>query len=228
MTLRVLWPLVLGTTTVLAVAEGHLIHLSRSHCVINGHRYSASTRVRANADTTPESNPAQQVKNVEPLSPQNAIAELGPLLEQVKLVWTEGSTWSPAEREQRRRDIIEKYVRVFAPALSFSAAQLGLSIGVFLTVLIALNVSGRGFTDLSAAFTNLPLFGDLLEKVDPSWGNAAIALVVVEVMAPLLLPVALALTPGMTASLQSQLEAWGLDAEGLNARIEKVLKDTTD
>lgn len=33
-----------------------------------------------------------------PLSPQNAMEELGPLLEQVKAVWTEGSTWSAEER----------------------------------------------------------------------------------------------------------------------------------
>ena len=183
--------------------------------------------LRASADSGPQATAAPEPP-LEPLSPQNALEELGPLLEQVKLLWTEGSTWSAEERVERRRDIVEKYVRVFAPALAFSAAQLGLTGCVFVVVLIALGVSGRGFNDLASALSGLPLVGDLVEKVDPAWGNAAIALVLVEVSAPFLLPVAAAITPGMSASLQAKLEGWGLDADGLNARIEKVLKDTTD
>lgn len=190
-------------------------------------RVRALSHIHASAGAPPEPAPPAETKKPVQLSPQNAMAEFGPLLEQVKLVWTEGSTWTVEEREQRRRDILEKYVQVFAPALAFSAAQLGLTISLFITVLLALNISGRGFNDLSDALSGLPLLGNLLDKVDPSWGNAAIALVIVEVSAPILIPIAVAVTPGIATSLNTQLEAWGLDAEGLNERIKKVLKDTS-
>ncbi|KAL3915242.1 MAG: hypothetical protein SGPRY_007310, partial [Prymnesium sp.] len=196
--------------------------LARAQCILlprgGGSRHGSSPLA---IQSNPESTQPQQPSKAEPLSPQNAIKEFGPLLEQVKLVWTEGSTWSPEERAERRRDIVEKYVRVFAPALAFSAAQLGLSLFAFAVVLIALNLSGRGFNDLADALSSLPLLEDLISKVDPAWGNAAIALVVVEVLAPLLLPVAIGISPGIAQSLQNQLEVWGIDADGLNARIEK-------
>jgi hypothetical protein len=44
-----------------------------------------------------------------------------------------------------------------------------------------------------------------------------------QVLAPLLLPMAAAATPGVAQSLQQKLEESGLDAEGLNARLAKVL-----
>ena len=53
------------------------------------------------------------------------------------------------------------------------------------------------------------------------------ALLLVEVSAPVLLPAAALLTPGATTALAAKLEEWGLDADGLNAKIEKVLEDTS-
>lgn len=84
-----------------------------------------------------------------PLPPQAAVDELKSLLEQVRLLWVEGSTWSAEERAVRRRTLVESYVRVFAPALAFSFAQVGISTFAFLSVLFSLNVSGRGFKDIT-------------------------------------------------------------------------------
>ena len=54
----------------------------------------------------------------------------------------------------------------------------------------------------------------------------------IELAAPLLLAAALAASPAATAAVRAAVEAklleWGLDADGLNGRIEKVLDDTTD
>ena len=72
-----------------------------------------------------------------------------------------------------------------------------------------------------------PLQG-LLDKIDDSWGDAAIALLLIELSAPLLIAAALALSPTATTALQAKLLEWNLDADGLNSRIEKVLADTTD
>ena len=68
----------------------------------------------------------------------------------------------------------------------------------------------------------------LLDKIDDSWGDAAIALLLIELSAPLLIAAALALSPTATTALQAKLLEWDLDADGLNSRIEKVLADTTD
>ena len=68
----------------------------------------------------------------------------------------------------------------------------------------------------------LPPLQGLLDKVDDSWGDAAIALLLIELSAPVLLAAALALTPTATEKLQAKLVEWDLDADGLNARIEKV------
>ena len=38
----------------------------------------------------------------EPIDPRKAVEEVGVLLEEVKLLWTEGSTWSPEERCRHR------------------------------------------------------------------------------------------------------------------------------
>lgn len=133
----------------------------------------------------------------------------------------------PVMARRRRRAIVESYVRVFAPALAFSATQLGLTLAAFFSILLALGISGRGFADVENLAAGLPLLPGLLDKVDPSWGNAAIALVLVEVLAPFLLPVAVAASPPVATALQAKLESWGLDADGLNARIEKVLEDTS-
>ena len=43
-----------------------------------------------------------------------------------------------------------------------------------------------------------------------------------------MLPLSLVLTPKATEALQATLAKAGWDADGLNARIEKVLEQTTD
>ena len=90
-------------------------------------------------------------------------------------------------------------------------------------------MSGRGYADVAGLLAGAPLLGDAVAKVDPSWGNIAVALAVVEVTAPvLLLPLSLIATPAATQALQTQLTELGLDADGLNKRIEEVLERTTD
>jgi hypothetical protein len=85
----------------------------------------------------------------EPLDPRKALEEVGDLLQQVKSLWTDGRSWSAAERDQRQRDLVTQYFRVFVPAVAFSAVQLSLSLGMFAISLAALNLSHRGYDDLS-------------------------------------------------------------------------------
>ena len=163
-----------------------------------------------------------------PIDPKKALEEMGALIGQVQVVWTEGKTWSPEVRAAKRRELVTTYVRVFAPALAFSGTQLVITLVYFFVVLAALGLSGRGFDDvLSLSEGFAPLHGALESNVDPAWGNAAIALVAVEVSAPLLIPLALVLTPAQTEKLQGWLTSKGLDAEGINLKIEEVLEKTS-
>lgn len=152
--------------------------------------------------------------------------ELGALTEQIKELWTDGKTWDVQTRVEKRRVIVETYVRVFAPALAFSGVSLAVSLSAFTVVLIALGVSGRGYADIAGLATAVPFLGDALQQIDAGWGNAAIALLLVEVAAPVLLPIVALATPAATEALQAKLEAAGFDAEGINARMGKLLGET--
>ena len=164
----------------------------------------------------------------EKLDPKDALAELPKLMEQIQVLWTEGKTWGAEERAERRRSIVNSYVRVFAPALALSGVQLGLSLGSFALVLLVLNVSGLGYAQIVDLVADVPLIGGAVSSIDPSWGNAAISLAVVEVInVPLLLPLAATATPAATDALSAKLTEWGFDAEGLNAKIEAVLEKTS-
>ena len=178
----------------------------------------------AAAVTPPPATPAAPAK---PIDPKEAIKEMGALAEQIKEVWTEGKTWTPEVRAERRRAIVDTYVRVFAPAIAFSGVQLTITLGAFSIALLALSISGRGYADIANLSAGVPLLGDALQQVGPGWGNAAIALLITEVSAPVLIPVAALFTPKATESLTAWLEEKGLDAEGLNKRIEQVLEKTS-
>ena len=162
----------------------------------------------------------------QPIDPRRALEEFGSLIEQVKELNSKWKGWSPDERAERRRAVVSTYVRVFAPAVAFSAVQLGLSLGAFAIILLGLTVSGRGYADVAALCEAVPFLASALEKLDPTLGNSAIALLAVELSAPALIGAALLAAPGATKSLEEQLASRGLDADGLNARIERLLGET--
>ena len=186
------------------------------------------TRSRELCACSPLSEPAEVKVPAEPINPKQALEELGELTKQIQVLWSEGKTWTPEQRVERRREIVGTYVRVFAPAMAFSGVQLLLTLGIFAVVLLGLNLSGRGYVDAVELLDGVPFLGDLLQKIEPSWGNAAIALAMVEVLAPVLIPLAALATPAATSSLQAKLTEWGLDADGLNKKIEDLLERTTD
>jgi len=193
-------------------------------------REQLSQRVPVLSLAEPDAEPAaaSRVPPAAPMDPRKAVEELGSLVKQVQELWTEGKTWSVEERASRRRALVSSYVAVFAPAVAFSGVQLSLSIGSFLLALLGLKISGRGYADVVTLSGAFPPLQGLLDKLDESWGDAAIALLLIELSAPLLIAAALAASPAATTALQGKLLEMNLDADGLNARIEKVLEDTTD
>ena len=218
-----------STIAFLAASHRHPLHglrpVSSDGISISALGHRSTTLHACEKPVAPET--AVAAVDDRPIDPKEALAELGELVEQIKVLWTEGKTWDAETRTEKRRGIVSTYVRVFAPAMAFSGTQLGLTLGAFSLFLIVLGVTGLGFDALQEASAGVPLLGEALQKVDPAWGNAAIALVLVEVCAPVLIPLAAALTPKATEALSAKLVEWNLDADGLNARIEKVLQDTS-
>ena len=215
----------------LLAAPLHAMHVALAHRAVATPLHAAAVASRHSLPIiacAPPPEVAAPPPPAKPVDPKEALKELGALTEQIKEVWTEGKTWTPEVRAERRRAIVDTYVRVFAPALAFSGVQLSITFGAFALVLLALGISGRGYADIAGFAENVPVLGDALQQVGPGWGNAAIALLVVEVSAPLLLPITALLTPKATEAFTAKLEEWGLDADGLNSRIQKVLDETTD
>ena len=103
-----------------------------------------------------------------PMDPRKAVEELGSLVKQVQEVWTDGKNWDMEERARRRREIVSSYVAVFAPAVAFSGVQLTLSIGGFLTFLIGLKISGRGYADIVELSGVLPPLQVARQLLQPS------------------------------------------------------------
>lgn len=163
---------------------------------------------------------------VEPIDPRDAVKELSKLSEQVVEVWTDGKTWTPEERTTRRRAIVDTYVRVFAPAIAFSGVQIAVALSAFGVALLVISASGYGYEDIAALASGVPLLGDALAQVGPGWGNAAIALLLTEIAAPLLLPLSALATPKATAALSAKLTEAGFDADGLNRRLEAALGES--
>uniref|UniRef100_A0A7S2IHD4 Uncharacterized protein n=1 Tax=Haptolina brevifila TaxID=156173 RepID=A0A7S2IHD4_9EUKA len=163
----------------------------------------------------------------EPIDPRKAVEEMGSLMKQIQTMNENRKNWSPDEMTMRRREVVNTYVRVFAPALAFSGTQLALTFVSIFIVYGALSVSGRGYNDVLALSEGIAPLHNAIEGIGPGYGNGAVGFVIVEALGPLLLPVALALTPRSTIALQEKLNSWDLDGDGLNIRIEKVLRETS-
>lgn len=155
----------------------------------------------------------------EKIDPKDAMKELGKLLEIVKEIQTDGPSWSAEKLTEKRSFFVKAYVRVFAPAIAFSGTQLLLTLGAFAVYLMGLNFSGTGYTNLQNLGSSVPFVGDAIATIEPSWGNAAIALLLAEISAPVLIPIGAILTPRATEALEGKLVDWGLDADGINKKL---------
>jgi len=88
-----------------------------------------------------------------------------------------------------------------------------------------LAVSGLGYTNLVELAGRIEPLQQLLERVDPAWGNTALSFLVLELMSPLLIGASLALTPKTVRAVTRQLEEWELDEAGMRNKVSELLKD---
>ena len=157
--------------------------------------------------------------------PRKALEQFGSLFLQVQTIFLEGSNWDDNKLEAKTKEFVKTYITVFVPGMGYAATSLAVYASIFFTVLLALGISGRGYTDLLSAISGIGPLHDLLEKVavDPAWGNAAIALLGCELLSPVILAVTLLLTPTTMAVLRNQLDVWGWGEDDVDKRVGEIL-----
>jgi len=130
----------------------------------------------------------------------------------------------PQEAAVIRRDLVESYTKFAVPAASFSIVSLSLFASTFALIYTFLGLSGRGYDDVIGLVSGIDFLKGLLEAVPSKYGNLGITLVLLEVCAPILAASTLALAPKAADALQSKLPEWGLDADGLNRRMDAIVE----
>lgn len=154
--------------------------------------------------------------------PRQALEQFGSLFSQVQGIITEGSTWDSDKLEEKTQEFVRTYIRVVVPGIGYAATSIAVYASSFLFLELVLAVSGRGYTDITAAVSGIGFLRDLLEKADPTWGNAAIALLGCEALAPLILAATLALTPKTMDVVRNQMDEWGWGEDDIDKRVSEI------
>ena len=159
--------------------------------------------------------------------PRQALEQFGSLFSLVQEIFTNGSTWSESQLESKTQQFITTYLNIFVPGLSYAITSLGVFGTTFLSISIALSISGRGYSDVISIVDGIEPIRNLLEKANPTWGNVAIALIGCEVLGPVILGVTLALTPKTKDVLQTKLDEAGWGEDDIERRAADILNLTS-
>jgi hypothetical protein len=154
--------------------------------------------------------------------PRQALEQFGSLFSQVQAIITEGSTWDNDKLDEKTQEFVRTYIKVVVPGIGYAATSIAVYASSFLFLELVLAVSGRGYTDITAAVSGIGFLRDLLEQVDPSWGNTAIALLGCEALAPVILAATLALTPKTMEIVRNQMEEWGWGEDDIDQRVSEI------
>mmetsp|Transcript_10729 Transcript_10729/g.23335 ORF Transcript_10729/g.23335 Transcript_10729/m.23335 type:complete len:243 (-) Transcript_10729:448-1176(-) len=158
--------------------------------------------------------------------PRKALEQFGSLFSLVQAILLEGSTWDSDTLEEKTQEFVRTYLRVFVPGVGYAATSLAVFGSTFSSFALALAISGRGYADILAAVSDVEPLRALLEKADPAWGNAAIALIGCEIVSPAILAATLALTPKTMGALQTKLDELGWGEDDVGERAADILKLT--
>ena len=159
--------------------------------------------------------------------PRQALEQFGSLFSQVQEIFLQGSNWDEETLEIKTEEFVRTYLRVFVPGIGYAATSFAVFGSSFASILLGLLVSGRGYADVLGAVSEIDFLRGLLEKADPAFGNAAIALLGCEVLSPVILAVTLALTPKTMDALQGKLNEWGWGEDDIDKRTAEILNLTT-
>eukprot|EP00467_Chlorarachnion_reptans_P009465 CAMPEP_0114531250 /NCGR_PEP_ID=MMETSP0109-20121206/25947_1 /TAXON_ID=29199 /ORGANISM="Chlorarachnion reptans, Strain CCCM449" /LENGTH=243 /DNA_ID=CAMNT_0001714065 /DNA_START=945 /DNA_END=1676 /DNA_ORIENTATION=+ len=143
--------------------------------------------------------------------PQKLLSTVKQLSEKMNEFSTNSQAWTPAEKDAWRAEYSNLVDTVAIPALSFASANLIVSTAFFVAILTLLNKSGRGFEDVTSLIEGIPLFGEnisraLAKNLDSGVGNGILALVLVDLLAPLVVAAAAIITPLLSPWYAEKLE----------------------
>lgn len=158
--------------------------------------------------------------------PRKALEQFGSLLTQVQAIATEGGTWDDETLQAKTQEFVRTYLQIFVPGIGYALTSFGVLGSTFLSCLLALNLSGRGYNDVLGAVSSIEPLRALLEKADPAWGNAAIALLGCEVLSPVILAITLALTPKTMELIKGKLDQVGWGERNIEERAADILRLT--
>lgn len=158
--------------------------------------------------------------------PRKALEQFGSLFTQVQAIALEGGTWDAETLETKTQEFVRTYLQIFVPGIGYAVTSFGVFGSAFLTCLLSLNISGRGYNDILGAVSSIGPLRALLEKADPAWGNAAIALLGCEVLSPVILAGTLALTPKTMEAIQGKLNELGWGEDNIEERAADILRLT--
>ena len=181
----------------------------------------------SNAATTTMSTKTTTKSQYNDGDPRQALEQFGSLFSQVQEIFLQGSNWDEETLEIKTEEFVRTYLRVFVPGIGYAATSFAVFGSSFASILLGLLVSGRGYADVLGAVSEIDFLRGLLEKADPAFGNAAIALLGCEVLSPVILAVTLALTPKTMDALQGKLNEWGWGEDDIDKRTAEILNLTT-
>lgn len=214
---------------------GHLAISSVTHANLRSH-----LQLRANANsgrggpmhqgsilqvqaTTAGTDLAQQmIRNASMAA--RVISNLGNVTQLAQEMVTQWSSFSRETKIQKLEEFSRKNQEILLPIAAYSITLGATTLIGVLSIFLALTLSGVGFKTIQEQAGSVPLIGQSISSglnfVDPSLGNAGIALLLNDVaLAPLVIPLAALLTPKVSKSLEQKLLDSGLDAESLKKKF---------
>eukprot|EP00471_Norrisiella_sphaerica_P007491 CAMPEP_0184491446 /NCGR_PEP_ID=MMETSP0113_2-20130426/20417_1 /TAXON_ID=91329 /ORGANISM="Norrisiella sphaerica, Strain BC52" /LENGTH=195 /DNA_ID=CAMNT_0026875817 /DNA_START=32 /DNA_END=615 /DNA_ORIENTATION=+ len=148
----------------------------------------------------------QDVRNLHNLRPKadkspekDVVKALSSIAEKLGEYSTNSASWDQEKMDAWKAEYSDLVQTVAIPTLSFATANLVISTVIFFIFLISFNKTGHGYEDVQNFAGNIPGIGNslkgLLSKVDDKLGNGALSLAIVDILAPISIPLAVATTP---------------------------------
>lgn len=181
----------------------------------------------SSAENEPSTAAASVPSQYDDGDPRQALEQFGSLFTQVQAIFVEGNNWDSDTLEAKTEEFVRTYLRVFVPGIGYAVTSFTVFGSSFAFVLLALSISGRGYNDILGAVGGIDLLRGLLEKADPAWGNAAIALLGCELLSPVILGATLALTPSTIEALQAKVDDAGWGEDDIEERTAEILNLTS-
>mmetsp|Transcript_3007 Transcript_3007/g.4599 ORF Transcript_3007/g.4599 Transcript_3007/m.4599 type:complete len:226 (+) Transcript_3007:254-931(+) len=147
--------------------------------------------------TSKDSNEITTTTSVD--DPRKAFNAVSSIIDKLGEYSSNMNSWDDQQMEMWQKEYSDLVQNVAVPTLAFATSNLVISTAIFFSILVSLDKTGRGFSDVQTILGAIPLLGQKLQgaltNIDPKIGNGALSLVLVDLVAPLSIPLAVTLSP---------------------------------